>query len=214
MALLLIKKGLWSSRFLYAHNENMLAEMNGVTKESSKYLDPSNIPIDQLSKFTFVAPGRPIGEFRGYSWARFGYGVIASDRDENGNTVYIDIDSVYAGQWKKMTYMSSETGYLMSTGKRRMVKLRDIYGADIVQTLIGQVVFITKLKYLTILVYLHWLILVLAGTLLTIRKTNSTKLELIKKQGTGTMSFLMTQVGMDMKREIQQRQGAIFTFSK
>ena len=96
------KKGFrWSSRFLYAHNENMLAEMNGVTKESSKYLDPSNIPIDQLSKFTFVAPGRPIGEFRGYSWARFGYGIIASDRDENGNTVYIDIDSVYAGQWKK-----------------------------------------------------------------------------------------------------------------
>ena len=96
------KKGFkWSSRFLYAHNENMLVEMNGVTKESSKYLDPSNIPIDQLSKFTFVAPGRPIGEFRGYSWARFGYGIIASDRDENGNTVYIDIDSVYAGQWKK-----------------------------------------------------------------------------------------------------------------
>ena len=96
------KKGLrWSSRFLYAHNENMLVEMNGVTKESAKFLDPSNVPIDQLSKFTFVAPGRPIGEFRGYSWARFGYGIIASDRDENGNTVYIDIDSVYAGQWKR-----------------------------------------------------------------------------------------------------------------
>ena len=76
------KKGLrWSSRFLYAHNENMLVEMNGVTKESAKFLDPSNVPIDQLSKFTFVAPGRPIGEFRGYSWARFGYGIIASDRD-------------------------------------------------------------------------------------------------------------------------------------
>ena len=114
MVLSLIKKGLkWSSRFLYAHNENMLVEMNGVTKESAKFLDPSNIPIDQLSKFTFVAPGRPIGEFRGYSWARFGYGIIASDRDENGNTVYIDIDSVYAGQWKKMTYMSSEMAYLM-----------------------------------------------------------------------------------------------------
>ena len=96
------KKGLrWSSRFLYAHNENMLVEMNGVTKESAKFLDPSNVPIDQLSKFTFVAPGRPIGEFRGYSWARFGYGIIASDRDENGNTIYIDIDSVYAGEWKR-----------------------------------------------------------------------------------------------------------------
>ena len=96
------KKGFkWSSRFLYAHNDNILVEMNGITKESAKFLDPSNIPIDQLSKFTFVSPGRPIGEFRGYSWARFGYGIIASDRDENGNTVYIDIDSVYAGQWKR-----------------------------------------------------------------------------------------------------------------
>ena len=91
----------WTSRFLYASNDNMLVEMNGVTKESAKYLDPSNVPIDQLSKFTFVSPGHPVGEFRGYSWARFGYGILASDVDENGNSVYINIDSVYAGKWKR-----------------------------------------------------------------------------------------------------------------
>ena len=66
----------------------MLVEMNGVTKESARFLDPSNIPIDQLSKFTFVAQGRLIGEFRGYSWARFGYGIIASDRDENKHCIH------------------------------------------------------------------------------------------------------------------------------
>ena len=96
------KKGFkWSSRFIYAKNDNMLVEMNGVTKESAQFLEPSNIPTDQLSKFTFVAPGHPIGEFRGYSWARFGYGIIATDRDESGNTIYVNIDSVYAGKWKR-----------------------------------------------------------------------------------------------------------------
>ena len=96
------KKGFkWSSRFIYASNDNILVEMNGITKEAAQFLDPSNIPIDQLSKFTFVAPGHPIGEFRGYSWARFGYGIIATDRDESGNTIYVNIDSVYAGSWKK-----------------------------------------------------------------------------------------------------------------
>ena len=96
------KKGFrWSSRFIYSSNDNVLVEMNGVTKEAAQFLDPSNVPIDQLSKFTFVAPGHPIGEFRGYSWARFGYGIIATDRDESGNTIYVDIDSVYAGSWKK-----------------------------------------------------------------------------------------------------------------
>jgi len=91
----------WTSRFLYASNDNMLVEMNGVTKESAQYLDASNVPIDQLSKFTFVSPGHPVGEFRGYSWARFGYGILASDIDENGDNVYINIDSVYAGKWKR-----------------------------------------------------------------------------------------------------------------
>ena len=57
--------------------------------------------IDQLSKFTFVSPGHPVGEFRGYSWARFGYGIIASDVDEDGNSVFVNIDSVYAGKWKR-----------------------------------------------------------------------------------------------------------------
>ena len=96
------KKGFkWRSRFIYARNENMLVEMNGVTKTSAQSLDLSNVPIDQLSKFTFVSPGHPVGEFRGYSWARFGYGIIATDRDESGSTVYVNIDSVYAGEWER-----------------------------------------------------------------------------------------------------------------
>lgn len=96
------KKGFkWSSRFIYASNDNVLVEMNGITKEAAQFLDPSNVPIDQLSKFTFVAPGHPVGEFRGYSWARFGHGIIATDRDGDGNTIYVNIDSVYAGSWEK-----------------------------------------------------------------------------------------------------------------
>jgi len=99
---MLEKKNLvWSSRFLFAKNDNMLKEMNGITGESALLLDPSNVPMDQLSKFTFTAPGHPIGEFRGYSWARFGYGMIATDKDENGNAILVDIDSVYAGRWKR-----------------------------------------------------------------------------------------------------------------
>ncbi|MCF7826784.1 MAG: SusC/RagA family TonB-linked outer membrane protein [Candidatus Marinimicrobia bacterium] len=95
------KNMMWTSRFLYAHNKNMLVEMNGITGESALLLDPANVPMDQLSKFTFTAPGHPIGEFRGYSWARFGYGMIATDKDENGQAILVDIDSVYAGQWQR-----------------------------------------------------------------------------------------------------------------
>jgi TonB-linked SusC/RagA family outer membrane protein len=106
------KKGFkWASRFIYASNDNMLVEMNGITKESAQFLDPSNVPIDQLSKFTFVAPGHPIGEFRGYSWARFGYGIIATDRDEIGNTVSVNIDSVYAGIWERNDVYVQRDGY-------------------------------------------------------------------------------------------------------
>ncbi|MBT3230029.1 MAG: SusC/RagA family TonB-linked outer membrane protein [Candidatus Marinimicrobia bacterium] len=95
------KNFVWSSRFLYASNDNLLKEMNGITGESAALQDPSNLMMDQLSKFTFTAPGHSIGEFRGYSWARFGYGIIATDKDENGNTISVDIDSVYAGQWDR-----------------------------------------------------------------------------------------------------------------
>ena len=106
------KKGFkWASRFIYASNDNMLVEMNGITKESAQFLDPSNVPIDQLSKFTFVAPGHPIGEFRGYSWARFGYGIIATDRDENGNILSVNIDSVYAGIWERNDVYVQRDGY-------------------------------------------------------------------------------------------------------
>ncbi len=96
------KKGLiWTSRFIYAHNNNLLMEMNGVTSEDVKNMEQSGVPIDQLSKFTFTAPGREIGEFRGYSWARFGHSIIATDTDEAGNTINVNIDSVYAGQWNQ-----------------------------------------------------------------------------------------------------------------
>tara|TARA_A100000164_G_scaffold125131_1_gene111037 strand:+ start:238 stop:2187 length:1950 start_codon:yes stop_codon:yes gene_type:complete len=95
------KKFNWRSRFLFAKNENLLLEMNGVSLESAASLIDSDVPIDQLSKFTFTAPGHQIGEFRGYSWARFGYGIIATDRDENGATTYVNIDSVYSGSWKR-----------------------------------------------------------------------------------------------------------------
>jgi hypothetical protein len=106
------KKGFkWASRIIYASNDNMLVEMNGITKEAAQFLDPSNVPIDQLSKFTFVAPGHPIGEFRGYSWARFGYGSKATDRDENGNTVSVNIDSVYAGIWERNDVYVQRDGY-------------------------------------------------------------------------------------------------------
>ena len=76
-------------------------EMNGVTSEDVKNMEQSGVPIDQLSKFTFTAPGREIGEFRGYSWARFGHSIIATDTDEAGNTINVNIDSVYAGQWNQ-----------------------------------------------------------------------------------------------------------------
>ena len=96
------KKNLnWSTRFLFSKNENLLLEMNGVTQESAALLNDSDIPIDQLSKFTFTSPGHQIGEFRGYSWARFGYGIIATDKDESGATIYVNIDSVYSGRWKR-----------------------------------------------------------------------------------------------------------------
>ncbi len=95
------KKLNWSTRFLFSKNENLLLEMNGVTQESAEFLNESAIPIDQLSKFTFTSPGHQIGEFRGYSWARFGYGIIATDKDESGATIYVNIDSVYSGRWKR-----------------------------------------------------------------------------------------------------------------
>ena len=91
----------WTSRFLFSSNNNMLLEMNGVTVDQAIKMDDSNLPINQLSKFTFTAPGHQIGEFRGYSWSRFGHGIIATDTDLDGNTIYVNIDSVYAGQWKK-----------------------------------------------------------------------------------------------------------------
>jgi len=99
---LMEKKGFtWTTRFVYASNDNLLLEMNSITADEVGKLAPSNIPIDQLSKFTFTAPGRQIGEFRGYSWARFGHGIIATDKDEAGNTIYVNIDSVYAGKWRQ-----------------------------------------------------------------------------------------------------------------
>ena len=91
----------WSTRFLFAKNENLLLEMNGINQKTAALLSDSDIPIDQLSKFTFTSPGHQIGEFRGYSWARFGYGIIATDKDESGTTVYVNIDSVYSGKWKR-----------------------------------------------------------------------------------------------------------------
>lgn len=91
----------WSARFLYSHNDNLLVEMNGIDSHAAAQLDPSNVPMIQLSKFTFTAPGHPVGEFRGYSWARFGYGIIATDTDENGQSILVNIDSAYAGKWKR-----------------------------------------------------------------------------------------------------------------
>ena len=93
----------WSTRILFSKNDNMLLEMAGVSANDAKSLDPYSLelPVDQLSKFTFTAPGRTLGEFKGYSWARFGHGITATDKDSEGNTIYVNIDSLYAGQWKK-----------------------------------------------------------------------------------------------------------------
>ena len=46
--------------------------MNGVTSEDVKNMEQSGVPIDQLSKFTFTAPGREIGEFRGIAGPSLG----------------------------------------------------------------------------------------------------------------------------------------------
>ena len=97
------KNLVWSTRVLFSKNQSTLLEMGGVTAAEAARMDPhsSEVPIDQLSKFTFTAPGRTLGEFMGYSWARFGHGIIVTDRDNEGNAVYVNIDSVYDGQWKK-----------------------------------------------------------------------------------------------------------------
>ena len=93
----------WSTRILYSKNNNKLLEMAGVTADDALKIDPYSLalPVDQLSKFTFTAPGRALGEFMGYSWARFGHNIVATDRDAEGRTIYVNIDSVYNGQWKK-----------------------------------------------------------------------------------------------------------------
>ena len=106
------KKNLsWSSRFIYASNTNMVLEMNGVSGDEAKNMDYSQVPSVGISKFSEVSPGHTLGEFRGYTWARFGYGITAKDFDENGNTVYINIDSVYAGQWKRNDVYIQRDGY-------------------------------------------------------------------------------------------------------
>ena len=93
----------WNTRILYAKNQNKLLEMAGVSAKQAGSIGPysTSLPTDQLSKFTFTAPGRTLGEFKGYSWARFGHGIKVTDKDLEGNTIYINIDSVYSGQWKK-----------------------------------------------------------------------------------------------------------------
>ena len=91
----------WTSRFLFAKNNNHLVEMNGIDAAAAALLNPANVPMDQQSKFTYTAPGHSLAEFRGYSWARFGYGMIATDFDESGHAILVNIDSVYAGQWKR-----------------------------------------------------------------------------------------------------------------
>ena len=59
------------------------------------------------------------------------------------NTVYIDIDSVYAGQWKRndvyVQFGLPDVNWQTSDGEAA-----GYYGVATVQTLIGQVVFIMK----------------------------------------------------------------------
>lgn len=94
----------WNVSFNFAVNRNKVLSMNGITAEDIAR-DPSKEIWEQVGRWAFAAPGRPIGTMRLQSWIRFGYGSTVV---ENGQTV--EIDKKYSG-WQKGDVYIAENGY-------------------------------------------------------------------------------------------------------
>lgn len=95
----------WNLSLNWARNRNMVLEMGGVTAEDIRK-DPTKEIWEQVGRWAYASPGHPLGEMRLQSWVRFGYGLQV---EENGQLV--DIDTKYAGQWKKGDVYVAENGY-------------------------------------------------------------------------------------------------------
>ncbi|UCH10741.1 MAG: SusC/RagA family TonB-linked outer membrane protein [Fidelibacterota bacterium] len=75
----------WDLGLIYAANKNKVTDMSGAAWEG-------------LAAHNYAMEGEELGIIRTYSWMRFGYDLMY---DLDGDDVKENIDSVYAGQWKK-----------------------------------------------------------------------------------------------------------------
>ena len=118
----------WNSKFIYAANKNTVLEMNGITGEMAKTMNPSLVPSRGIAKFSEVSPGHEYAEFKVLSWARFGHGLVV-DHDLDINTPDVNIDSLSSYDWEKMMFILQKMVYQLCILKRS--------GLVTPQTLIG-----------------------------------------------------------------------------
>ncbi len=99
----------WNSKFIYAANKNIVLEMNGITGEMAKTMNPGLVPSRGIAKFSEVSPGHEYAEFKVLSWARFGHGLVV-DHDLDINTPDVNIDSLSNYDWEKNDVYIAKNG--------------------------------------------------------------------------------------------------------
>jgi TonB-linked SusC/RagA family outer membrane protein len=99
----------WTVGFNFATNDNKVLEMGGVTLADIQR-DPTKDIFEQIGRWAYASPGRPLGAMRLQSWVRFGYG---SSVTEGGQLV--EIDKKYSGWKKGDVYVTANGKPIMST---------------------------------------------------------------------------------------------------